>query len=63
MNYPHQREKKTGLGPLSSEVLAGVIPGSDLEGLLIVCGIKYLLTRGVGPGKALTTGADTAPCV
>lgn len=60
---PHQREKKTGLGPLSSKVLAGVTPGSDLEGLLVVCGLKYLLTRGIGPGKPVTAGADADPCV
>lgn len=39
-----QREKKTGLGSLSSKVLAGVIPSSDLEGLLVVRGLRYLLT-------------------
>ena len=40
----HQIEKKTGLGSLSSKVLADVIPGSDLEGLLVVRGLRYLLT-------------------
>lgn len=41
---PEQRGEKTGLGSLSSEVLAGVTPGSDLDNLLVVCWIKHLLT-------------------
>lgn len=57
----HQGEKQTGLGSLSSKVLAGVIP--DLEGLLVVCGLRYLLTQGMGPWKPVTTRGNTAPCV
>ena len=39
----------------------GVIP--DLEGLLVVCGLRYLLTQGMGPWKPVTTRGNTAPCV
>lgn len=40
-----------------------MIPGSDLESLLVACGLEHLLTRSMGPGKPVTMGVDTAQCV
>lgn len=37
MCYSQDREEKIGSGLFSSKVLAGLIPSSDLEGLLVVC--------------------------
>lgn len=60
-NLPSEKRKQASGHSAPKCWLVCVIPGSDLEGLLVVCGLSYLLTRGMEPWKPVTTRGRHCP--